>query len=653
MSYGQASLFCYVFKTRRRRRGNSNLSGAGKGEQNAQAKSTDFSHGIYAFYKHSDQLHRLYLLRRNRFSSRVPELLSQCLATLLLLGLPAASSAQTVRNNPPKPPGFQFVDVTAASKIRFEHVVSADKKYLIESMSGGVLLLDYDQDGWLDIYFTNAPTVEGVLRGEKARSALYHNNHDGTFTDVTDHAGVGYPCWAMGGAVADYNNDGWPDILVTCEEGMVLYRNNGNGTFTDVTKQAHLTDPRWSTGAAFADYDGDGFVDLMVSRYVEFDMKNLPKFGVGATCRYRGIPVQCGPRGMKGVGDSLYHNNGDGTFTDVSKSAGVDDASGYYGLGVLWSDFNDDGRPDLFIADDSTPNYLYRNDGNGHFTDISYISGTAVSRDGGEMAGMGVAACDFNHSGRFSIYVTDFEDQSNTLYRNDGAMTFTEASYEAGIGAATVPYLGWGTGCVDFDNDGWPDLFMVNGHVYPQVDSLTEGAKYRERKLVFLNQGDGTFRDVSTLVGNAVMRPEPSRGAAFGDLDNDGKIDVVIENIDGKPLILHNEGSSGNHWITLQLSGTKSNRLAIGAKLRLIAGGMTQIEEIRSGGSYLSQNDLRAHFGVGSATKIDSLEIRWPSGMVETLKNLSADKFYAVLEGKGVVDPDQVRANLSKRSPQN
>jgi len=593
---------------------------------------------MYAFYRHSDWVYRL------NFSHR--------LCVLLLFGLPTFLTAQLPRNSSQRLPGFQLVDVTTASKIRFEHVVSAEKKYLIESMSGGVLLLDYDQDGWLDIYFTNSPTVEAALRGEKARSALYRNNHDGTFTDVTEQAGVGYPCWAMGGAVADYNNDGWPDILVTCEEGLVLYRNNGDGTFTDVTKQAHLTDPRWSTGAAFADYDGDGFVDLAVSRYVEFDLKNLPKFGVGATCHYRGIPVQCGPRGMKGIGDSLYHNNGDGTFMDVSKSAGVDDASGYYGLGVLWSDFNDDGRPDLFIADDSTPNYLYRNDGNGRFTDVSFISGTAVSRDGGEMAGMGVAACDFNHSGRFSIYVTDFEDQSNMLYRNDGAMTFTEDASESGIAAVTVPYLGWGTGCIDLDNDGWPDLFVVNGHVYPQVDALAAGAKYKERKLVFLNQGNGTFRDVSSLVGDAVTRAESSRGAAFGDLDNDGRMDVVVENIDGRPMILRNEGRSGNHWIGFQVSGTKSNRAAIGAKVKIIAGGMTQVDEVRSGGSYLSQNDLRVHFGLGSATKIDSVEVRWPSGTIDVMKSLAADKFYAVLEGKGLVDVEQVRpAPPSKRAP--
>ena len=582
-------------------------------------------------------------------TTKFPALLYQLLV-LLVFGPPVVSTGQSAPKSS-RPPGFQFVDITKASKIHFEHVTSPDKKYLIESMSGGVLLLDYDQDGWLDIYFTNSPTVEGALRGQKARSALYRNNHDGTFTDVAEKAGVAYPCWAMGGAVADYDNDGWPDILVTCEEGLVLYHNNGNGTFTDVTKQAHLTDPRWTTGAAFADYDGDGFVDLMVSRYVEFDLKNLPKFGVGATCHYRGIPVQCGPRGMKGVGDSLYRNNGDGTFTDVSKSAGVDDASGYYGLGVLWSDFNDDGRPDLFIADDSTPNYLYRNDANGHFTDVSFISGTAVSRDGGEMAGMGVAACDFNHTGRFSIYVTDFEDQSNTLYRNDGAMTFTEASYETGVGAATVPYLGWGVGCVDFDNDGWQDLFIVNGHVYPQVDSLAAGAKYKERKLVFLNQGNGTFRDVSNFLGSAIARQDPSRGAAFGDLDNDGRMDVVVENVDGMPMVLHNEGTSKNHWITFQLAGTKSNRAAIGARIKLSAGEISQVDEVRSGGSYLSQNDLRVHFGLGSATKVDSVEIRWPSGTVDMLKNLAPDKFYAILEGKGLVDLEQVRGSRVKRAP--
>ena len=574
---------------------------------------------------------------------------------LIFGGLLTVGAAQKTAGKPaeklPVATTVHFSDITAAAGITFQHTVSPEKKYLIESMPGGVLLLDYDGDGWLDIYFTNSPSVGIAVQGQKAKSALYRNNHDGTFTDVTEKAGVGYPCWAMGGAVGDYNNDGWTDMLITCEEGMVLYRNNGDGTFTDVTKQAQLTDPRWSTGAAFADYDGDGFADLMVSRYVEFDLNHLPQFGVGATCRFRGIPVQCGPRGMKGLGDSLYRNNGDGTFTDVSQAAGVDDASGYYGLGVVWSDFNDDGRPDLFVADDSTPNYLYRNDGKGHFTDVSYISGTAVGTDGGEMAGMGIAVCDFNHTGRFSIHVTNFEDQSNSLYRNDGNLAFTDVAFAAGVGQITIPYLGWGTGCVDLDNDGWPDLFVVNGHVYPQVDSLAAGAKYRQRKLVFLNRQNGTFADISNSVGPAVTIPQPSRGAAFGDLDNDGRIDVVVENIDGLPMVLHNETTISNHWITFQLVGTRSNRLALGAKVRVVAGSLSQIDEVRSGGSYLSQNDLRLHFGLGPADKVDRVEVRWPSGSTQTLQNLASDRFYIVKEGEGIVTSDRVRPDRAKANP--
>jgi hypothetical protein len=557
---------------------------------------------------------------------------------LLFCGLPQLTPpAPSHTKKAQSTPVFHFTDITESAGIRFQHAVSPEKKYLVESMSGGVMLLDYDQDGWLDIYFTNAPSVDMAQHGEKARSALYHNNQNGTFSDVTDKAGVTYPCWAMGGAVADYNNDGWPDILVTCAEGVVLYRNNGKGSFTDVTRQAHLVDPRWATGAAFADYDGDGFVDLMITRYVELDLKNLPKFGAGPTCHYRGIAVQCGPRGMKGLGDSLYHNNGDGTFTEVSKSAGVDDAHGRYGLGLTWSDFNDDGRIDLFVADDSTPNYLYRNDGNGHFTDVSFASGTALGSDGGEMAGMGIAVCDYNHSGRFSIHVTNFEDQNNSLYRNDGNLSFTEDSYAAGIGTATVPYLGWGTGCVDLDNDGWPDLFVVNGHVYPQVERLAVGAKYQERKLVFLNQHDSTFQDVSALVGPALATPQASRGAAFGDLDNDGGLDVVVENIDGAPLVLRNIGGNQKHWVTLELIGGKSNRLAIGSKVKAVAAPLIQVDEVRSGGSYLSQSDLRIHFGLGEADKLNRVEIRWPSGQTETLQNLAADQSYVIKEGEGIV----------------
>jgi hypothetical protein len=529
---------------------------------------------------------------------------------------------------------IRFADATPSSGVTFEHVVSPEKKYLYESMSGGVLLLDYDRDGWLDIYFTNAQSVSMTLKGEKARSALYHNNHDGTFTDVTDKAGVGYPCSAMGGAVGDYDNDGWPDMVLTCQEGLVLLRNNRDGTFSDVTKQARLSDPRWSTGAAFADYDGDGFVDLMISRYVDFDPQKPPVFGSGPTCHYRGIPVQCGPRGMKGLSDSLYHNNGDGTFTEVSSTSGVQDAGNLYGLGVLWSDLDGNGRPDLFVADDSTPNYLYRNDGKGHFADVSFMSGTAVSGEGAETAGMGVAACDYNHSGRFSLVVTTFEDQAATLYRNDGAMNFTDVSFAAGVATPTIKFLKWGVGCEDFDNDGWPDLMIVNGHVYPQVDSLTAGAKYRERKVVLRNNGNGSFQDVSEQAGPAVMVAEASRGAAFGDLLNQGKVDVVVENIDGKPTILRNITPAKNHWISLQLEGSVSNRLAVGAKVKLTAENLTELGEVRSGGSYLSQNDMRLHFGLGGAAMVDNIEVHWPSGKKSVYHGLAADRFYLLVEGE-------------------
>jgi hypothetical protein len=543
----------------------------------------------------------------------------------------------------------QLVDITDSTGIKFEHLSSSDKKYIVESMSGGVALIDYDRDGLPDIYFTNAPTVDMAVAGKKARSALYHNNGDGTFTDVTDKAGVGYPCFAMGAAVGDYNNDGWPDLLVTCLGGVVLFRNNGDGTFTQVTKQAGLTDTQFATGAAFGDYDGDGWVDLFISHYVDFRLDDLPKFGSSKTCQYHGLAVQCGPRGLKGAGDLLFHNNGDGTFTDVSKMAGVDDPHGYYGLGAVWSDFNNDGLLDLFVANDSTPNFLYRNDGKGHFTEIGFLAGTAVSQDGSEQAGMGVGLGDYLHTGHLSLFVTHFSEEYAALFRNDGAMGFTDVSFHAGVAAPTIPYVGWGTAFFDFDNDGWLDLFLVNGHVYPQVDTLDVGARYREPKLLFLNQHDGTFRNISGLAGTAIHTPQVSRGAAFGDLFNDGRVDIVVENLDGKPMILREEGGNHNHWIGFELAGTKSNRLALNARIKAVAGELIQVDEVRSGGSYLSQNDLRVHFGLGAHDHLDRAEIFWPSGKTESLTNLAADRFYAVKEGEGAVPHEKLRSNMSLR----
>ena len=544
----------------------------------------------------------------------------------------------------------QLEDITAKAGITFQHVSDPSKKYIVESMSGGVIVFDYDRDGWPDIYFTNAPSVEMALKGQKSPGALYHNNHDGTFSDVTGKAGIGTPCFAMGGAVGDYDNDGWPDLLVTCFGGNVLYHNNGDGTFTDVTAKAGVADGRWSTGAAFGDYDGDGYVDLMVVNYVDFHLNDLPGFGKAPNCKYRGIDVQCGPRGLKGAGDALFHNNGDGTFTDVSKAAGVSDPNGYYGMQVVWADFNNVGRPDAYVTNDSTPKFLYKNEGNGKFSEIGLESGTAVDEDGSEQASMGIAIGDYLHNGRPSLFITNFSDEYDLLFRNDGNWNFTDVSYKSGVAVPSLPYVKWGTAFVDLDNDGWLDLITATGHVYPQVDLLPSGARYREPKLLHMNQKDGTFCDASRQAGPALLEPRASRGLAIGDFFNDGNMDVVINDIDGTPMLLRNHGIAGNHWISFELAGTKSNRLAIGARLKLVAGGMTQTEQIHSGASYLSQHDLRVHFGLGKATKVDSMEIIWPSGKVETLRDLGVDKFYGVLEGQGIVPFDRIRpTNAAKQ----
>lgn len=543
----------------------------------------------------------------------------------------------------------QLENITDKTNINFRHNISPEQKYIAESISGGVLLLDYDRDGWLDIYFTNAPTLEMALKGEKARSALYHNNKDGTFTDVSEKAGVANPGFAMGGAVGDVNNDGWPDIYVTCLHGNVLYRNNGDGTFTDVTAKAGLADGRFSTGAAFGDYDGDGFVDLFVANYVDFDLQHPPVFGSGITCKYKGLDVQCGPRGLKGAGDSLFHNNGDGTFTDVSKSAGVDDLTGNYGLGAVWTDFNNSGRPDIYVANDSTPNFLYRNDGKGKFTEIGLESGTALNEDGLEQASMGISVGDYLHTGRPSLYITNFSDDYDTLYRNDGNWEFQDVSYPSGVALPSRYWVKWGDAFVDLDNDGWLDLIVASGHIYPQVDKVPSGGGYGEPKLLYFNEKDGTFCDASEQAGPALLERRISRGLAVGDLFNDGNMDVVIEDLEGLPMILKNRGIQGRHWVSFELAGTKSNRMAIGARLKITAGGATQTEEIRSGGSYLSQHDFRAHFGLGAATKVDRVEVKWPSGATEIFHGLEVDQFYVALEDRGLILAIQARPTLSKK----
>jgi enediyne biosynthesis protein E4 len=567
---------------------------------------------------------------------------------LVLLNLVPPTSRMPITLEEPSLP--RLVDITASTGIKFDHLSSPEQRYIVESMGGGVALIDYDRDGWPDIYFTNAQSVEMSLAGKKARSALYHNNHDGTFTDVTDKAGVGYPCWAMGAIVGDYNNDGWPDLLVTCFGGVVLYRNNGDGTFTDVTKQAGLSaDTGWATGASFGDYDGDGWDDLYVSHYVDFHLDNLPTFGSSPTCRYRGIDVQCGPRGLKGSPGTLYHNNGDGTFSDVSGKSGIRASADAFGLTAIWSHFEREGLLDLFVANDAGRNYLFENDGSGHFPEAALSVGVAVSQDGADQANMGVALGDYQHTGRPSIAVTHFSDEYTALFRNDGNMNFTDASFASGIAPSTTSYVGWGDAFIDLSNNGWLDFFEVNGHVYPQVDTAQTGPKYREPALLFRNQRNGTFKDVSRLVGPAIQTPRVSRGVACGDLFNDGRTDVVIENLQGAPTILRPEGGQANHWIEFKLEGTKSNRLALNARVIATAGDLEQTSEVVSGGSYLSQNDLRIHFGLGSKRRLDKAEILWPEGKTETLFNLPSDRIYCVREGEGIVPMEVVKAPPARR----
>ena len=532
----------------------------------------------------------------------------------------------------------RLVDITASTGIRFEHLSSPEAKFIAESMSGGVALIDYDGDGWLDIYFTGAQNVDMALHGGKARSALYHNNHDGTFTDVSDKAGVTFPCWAMGASTGDYNNDGKPDLLVTCLNGVVLYKNNGDGTFTDVTKTTGLSnDSGWATGAAFGDYDNDGWADLFVSHYVDFHLDDLPVFGSSKSCKYLGIDVQCGPRGLKGYPDNLYHNNHDGTFSDVSKKAGVDDPEHRYGLTSIWTDFDNDGKLDLFVTNDGQPNYLYQGDGKGKFEDVALISGVAENEDGAEQANMGVAVGDYLHTGRLSLLISHFDVEYAALYRNQGSMNFADESIASGIARGTQGYVGWGAAFVDFSNSGWQDFFLVNGHVYPQVDTVPRATRYLEPKLLFLNERNGTFRNVSTQVGPALRVEQVSRGAAVGDLFNDGRLEVVIENLVGKPIILRPEGGPPNHWVSFQLEGVKCNKLALNARVRAVAGDLVQLGQVLSSGSYLSQHDLRIHFGLGNHQRLDQAEILWPDGTKEILSNLAADKFYVVREGEGVI----------------
>ncbi len=508
-------------------------------------------------------------------------------------------------------------------------------RYLLETTGCGVAVLDIDGDGWLDVFLVNGTTLGGFPKDKAPICHLYRNRRDGSFEDVTARAGVGQRGWGQGACAADYDNDGDDDLFVTSWGQNHLYRNRGDGTFEDVTPRAGLanTKPRWGAGCAFLDYDRDGRLDLFAANYIDFDLATAPVPESGL-CRYKGVPVACGPPGLRGGKNVLYHNRGDGTFEDVSVRSGITAAAGTYGLGVSTLDFDDDGWTDIYVANDSNPSALYRNNHDGTFTDIAVTAGCAYSQDGKPQAGMGVAIGDYDRNGTMDIFKTNFAGDTSTLYANNGAGLCDDRTFQAGIGRNTR-WLGWGVSFADFDLDGWLDLFLVNGHVYPEVEQLRSEAGYRQRKVVYRNLGNGRFEDVTEALGAPVTTPKAGRGAAFADIDNDGDVDVIVNNVNDTPDLFRTDAPAGRNWLLVRLTGVKSSRSAIGARVRAIAGQDIQNQEVRGGGSYYAQNDLRVHFGFGTVARVDRVEVRWPSGLDESWRDVATNQILKLTEGSG------------------
>jgi hypothetical protein len=550
--------------------------------------------------------------------------------TLLVLALALAASPEG-----PSPDVPAFVDRADAAGIRVVTVSgdAKEKRFLLESIGGGLAVIDYDNDGWMDLYVAGGGTVESARAGTGNHpGALYRNNRDGTFTDVTAAAGLVNRHWGKGALAADFDNDGWMDLYLCNYGPNVLYLNNRNGTFRDATARAGVGDPRWSAAAAAADFDRDGKLDLFVANYLDYDVNRLPVSG--KFCSYRGIAVACGPRGLKGAGDALYHNDGNGVFSDVSVKAGVSDPEGYYGLGAVWGDYDNDGWPDLFVANDTTPNYLYRNNRDGTFSDVATRAGVAFSEDGRAQAGMGAEMEDLDNDGLLDIMITTFSDDYKTLFRNTGKGYFRDDSHSAGLAADSMRDLSWGVGFFDFNNDGFKDVFIANGHIYPQVDRYGLNISYRQRNTLYLNAGNGKLRNASANAGAGLAITKSHRGAAFADFNNDGWMDVAVVALDEKPSLLMNQGLPGRHWLLIRLVGTQSNRFGVGARITVRAGTLTQTREVKAGGSYASSSDPRAHFGLGAAAAVDELTVAWPSGKTTRQTAVAADRILTIEEPK-------------------